>query len=137
MPKTMTSPTSSLIEQLLAPGNGAPRGHDTLARLLGAQKVPSRRKKFRDGTSGSKTALLNIKQGTDVPGTRTQNFADWRQVISESDYLIYMFDAHKLLNRDDDHRRAVTSDCTIVGQLIYEHHGRQGQAQACPSRVTL
>jgi hypothetical protein len=81
-----------------------------------ATTAPAGRAKFPD-------ASLVIKAGRDVPGERATNLRAWEEVVRQSDYLVYVFDANKLLRGDEDHRREVASDCTVVGQLVRTHHG--------------
>jgi hypothetical protein len=75
--------------------------------------------------NGAANGLI-LKKGRDVPGDRRTNFADWRKVVRESHYLLYLFDAKRLAGRDRDHRREVISDCSMVGQLLFDEHGDFG-----------
>ena len=76
-------------------------------------------------SNGASNGLI-LKKGRDVPGDRRTNFADWRKVVKESHYLLYVFDVNRLVSCDRDHRREVTSDCSMVGQLLYDEHGELG-----------
>jgi hypothetical protein len=90
---------------------------------LAAESTRKARQHFE--SNGASNGLI-LKKGRDVPGDRRTNFADWRKVVSESHYLLYLFDANRLVGGDRDHRREVISDCSMVGQLLYDEHGDFG-----------
>jgi hypothetical protein len=67
---------------------------------------------------GSGSTRVAIKKGHDVPGDSRTNIDAWRDIVRESDYLLYLFDAHLLLHDSGAHGRRVRAQCeTITGFL--------------------
>lgn len=61
----------------------AKAGRATASQQIGSTDKPS-------------SSRLNIRKGRDVPGDIITNAADWKQVVLDSDALLYLFDAWKL-----------------------------------------
>jgi hypothetical protein len=69
-----------------------------------------------------RTGLI-LKRGLDVPGDRKTNMSSWRRVVRDAHYLVYMFDAARVLAGEREHRLEISADCSTVGQLIRDERG--------------
>jgi hypothetical protein len=90
---------------------------------LGAAPTHKVRRTLADANNPRRFARLLLKGGQDVGGDRLTNYEQWEAVVRDSHFLVYLFDTERLVAGDDEHRREVVGDCTVVGQSIRKHHG--------------
>jgi hypothetical protein len=59
-----------------------------------------------------------VKKGRDVPGDSKANQAAWREQALEYDVVLYLFDAHKVLNGARAMANRIVYDCDLIGGFL-------------------
>jgi GTPase SAR1 family protein len=93
---------------------------------VAAQSVGTGRQLFQ-ALPGSdhqpQSGKVAVRKGRDVPGDSKLNAASWKDVILESDVVLYLFDVHKLLASDAEYAERFKFDCELIEEFLGSRTG--------------
>lgn len=91
---------------------------DYVATVRAEGRSGGRHRLRTEGPMEAGPVRLAVRKGRDVPGDSATNLADWKQVVAESDYLLYLFNACELLSDDGSHGREIATDCELIARFL-------------------
>lgn len=66
------------------------------------------------------STTIRIRRGLDVTGDSRAAVDDWRDIVFNSEIVVFMFDVSKILSSADGHRALMQRECDLVGGFISE-----------------
>lgn len=104
--------------------------HERLPREYRPTVAPQRQSKKRsrvDGQDGSEKVAF--KEGLDVPGDVLSSLDSWTAVAKKADVLLFMFDASRALDPQDDHGHEMIQGCSVLSAVMAD--------EGAPPRLAL
>src|SRR3954470_20949615 len=88
---------------------------DPYRPTVGTRRVEQGRPEVADNGDHHKIA---IRKGLDVPGDSKNNADDWGQLVRDSDVLLYLFDATKILAHDEEQLQRIRGDSDFISEML-------------------